>query len=75
MVDFPDRVGVLKDQTPIISLAAQNGVISAGGHGEDGGLQLSDKAGALKASLHGGSGALILREPPPPNAIFPLDIF
>ena len=72
MPDFKDQVRVLQDQTAIITLAAQNGVISSGGHGEDGGVQLSDKGGALKASLHGGSGALVLREPPPSGAPFPI---
>jgi hypothetical protein len=72
MPDFTDQVRVLQNQTPIITLAAQSGVISAGGHGEDGGVQLSDKGGAIKASLHGGSGALVLREPPPAGAAFPI---
>jgi hypothetical protein len=72
MPDFQDQIRVLQDQIPVITLAAGSGVMSAGGHGEDGGLQLADKAGALKASLHGGSGALVLREPPPAGATFPI---
>src|SRR5262245_34283343 len=72
MPDFPEQVRILQSQTPIITLSAGNGVMSAGGHGEEGGVQLSDKTGALKLSLHGGSGSVVLREPPPPGAPFPL---
>lgn len=64
MPDFPDQVRILQNQTPIITLTAGNGILSAGGHGEDGGVLLSDKAGAIRAGLSGVQGALVLREPP-----------
>jgi hypothetical protein len=86
MTDFPNLVQVVTSGQPMITLNAENGIISAGGKGShstgtapsgqiahalpgsfpghDGGLQLASKEGFLRASLHGGSGGLVLREPP-----------
>ncbi|SRR6266542_200227 len=68
MSDFEGEVRVLKTRVPVIILNPDTGTMTSGGHGEQGNIQLSDDGGVVRASLHGESGALVLREQPPPGS-------